>query len=511
MLSLAGILAYIAFRFQFSFAVGAVVATLHDLLVTLAFLAFFRYDMTLNVIAGAPDDHRLLDQRHDRHLRPRAREPARHAPRLAGARSSTSRSTRRSAGRSSPPGTALLSALALYLFGGEVLRGLRVHDGRRHHHRHLLDRLHRRGDRHHAGRGAKPLKRPASPAAGRARRSSRRASRSRSGRPARRRPLRVTAVSAAALLGIVQGLTEFLPVSSSAHLILGARFFGWDVPPSSAWRSTSRCQIGTLAAIVAFFRARSLVDGRARCRRLLVAGAPIALGAARAADRRRHAAGRRRRRCCFGDFVESVLTNAGAWRPCAFVVGGVVMLLVERLRPPPTAHERVADAGCEALLIGVRAGAGARPGRLAFRRDDHRRHVHRAAARRGGASSRSFWRCRRCSAAVAHESAGGRGTCARRQRGARDRHRHLVIGVRRLRWRSSPFLRFVAAHSASTSFAVVPASCSALALARGDGGWLAVRCMQWLRRSFIAGFFVTVPLVHQRRRARLDLPASSTA
>jgi preprotein translocase subunit SecF len=44
-LSLIGILAYLAFRFQFSFGVGAVVATIHDLLITLAFLAFFRYDM----------------------------------------------------------------------------------------------------------------------------------------------------------------------------------------------------------------------------------------------------------------------------------------------------------------------------------------------------------------------------------------------------------------------------------------------------------------------------------
>ena len=51
-LALAGILIYIALRFQFSFAVGAVVATIHDLLVTLAFLAFFRYDITLNVIAA---------------------------------------------------------------------------------------------------------------------------------------------------------------------------------------------------------------------------------------------------------------------------------------------------------------------------------------------------------------------------------------------------------------------------------------------------------------------------
>src|SRR6478752_22773 len=51
-LSLAGILLYIAFRYQMSFAVGAVVATIHDLLVTLAFLAFFRYELSLNVIAA---------------------------------------------------------------------------------------------------------------------------------------------------------------------------------------------------------------------------------------------------------------------------------------------------------------------------------------------------------------------------------------------------------------------------------------------------------------------------
>src|SRR4030095_6766594 len=51
-LSLIGILAYLAFRFQFSFGVGAVVATAHDLLITLACIAFFRYDFTLNVVAA---------------------------------------------------------------------------------------------------------------------------------------------------------------------------------------------------------------------------------------------------------------------------------------------------------------------------------------------------------------------------------------------------------------------------------------------------------------------------
>src|SRR5687768_17511198 len=51
-LSLIGILIYIGVRFQISFGVGAIVATIHDLLVTMAFLAFFQYDLSLNVIAA---------------------------------------------------------------------------------------------------------------------------------------------------------------------------------------------------------------------------------------------------------------------------------------------------------------------------------------------------------------------------------------------------------------------------------------------------------------------------
>ncbi|SVC76290.1 uncharacterized protein METZ01_LOCUS329144, partial [marine metagenome] len=38
----------------------------------------------------------------------------------------------------------------------------------------------------------------------------------------------VTALQAA-LLGVIQGLTEFLPISSSAHLILARTFLGWEV------------------------------------------------------------------------------------------------------------------------------------------------------------------------------------------------------------------------------------------------------------------------------------------
>ena len=52
LLSMLGITAWIAWRFRVSFAIGSIIATFHDVFVTLAFLAFFRYEMSLNVIAA---------------------------------------------------------------------------------------------------------------------------------------------------------------------------------------------------------------------------------------------------------------------------------------------------------------------------------------------------------------------------------------------------------------------------------------------------------------------------
>src|ERR1700688_3744576 len=57
----------------------------------------------------------------------------------------------------------------------------------------------------------------------------------------------------AALLGIVQGLTEFLPVSSSAHLILARAFFGWDSDQFGLSFDVA-CHVGTLVAAVIYFR-----------------------------------------------------------------------------------------------------------------------------------------------------------------------------------------------------------------------------------------------------------------
>jgi len=55
----------------------------------------------------------------------------------------------------------------------------------------------------------------------------------------------------AVVLGLVQGLTEFLPISSSAHLRIVGTAFGWDDPGAAF---TAITQIGTEAAVVLYFR-----------------------------------------------------------------------------------------------------------------------------------------------------------------------------------------------------------------------------------------------------------------
>jgi preprotein translocase subunit SecF len=117
-----GILLYIAFRFQLSFAVGAIAATVHDLLVTLAFLAFFGYDMTLNVIAGlltitgySVNDTIVIFDRVRENMRSMRRDSLTQIVNVA---------VNQTLGRTViTAGTTLLSVIALYLFGGEVLEG----------------------------------------------------------------------------------------------------------------------------------------------------------------------------------------------------------------------------------------------------------------------------------------------------------------------------------------------------------------------------------------------------
>ncbi len=65
----------------------------------------------------------------------------------------------------------------------------------------------------------------------------------------------------AVLLGVVKGLTEFLPVSSSAHLILARALFGWDAAAFGLAFDVA-CHVGTLLAVVIYFRRDLLAIGR---------------------------------------------------------------------------------------------------------------------------------------------------------------------------------------------------------------------------------------------------------
>ena len=80
--SIIGITLYIGLRFRFAFAIGAIAATFHDILVTLAFLFFFGYDLSLNVVAAiltitgySVNDTIVIFDRVRENLRTKRREP----------------------------------------------------------------------------------------------------------------------------------------------------------------------------------------------------------------------------------------------------------------------------------------------------------------------------------------------------------------------------------------------------------------------------------------------------
>jgi undecaprenyl-diphosphatase len=64
----------------------------------------------------------------------------------------------------------------------------------------------------------------------------------------------VDTIVQAVIMGIVQGLTEFLPVSSSGHLVVVPALFGWDDPFITSLEFSVMLHLGTLVALLVYFR-----------------------------------------------------------------------------------------------------------------------------------------------------------------------------------------------------------------------------------------------------------------
>jgi len=160
---------------------------------------------------------------------------------------------------------------------------------------------------------------------------------------------------AAALLGAIQGLTEFLPVSSSAHLILARAFFGWDAGRLGLAFDVA-VHAGTLLAVVAYFR-RDLVA--------MAAAAPAAWRRDTGPD------GRLLRLVVLGTLpivpagllyserVEEALRTP-AVAASMLAVGAVALLAVERLAGRDRDEGSLTLAG--ALAIGVAQATALVPG-----------------------------------------------------------------------------------------------------------------------------------------------------
>jgi undecaprenyl-diphosphatase len=145
----------------------------------------------------------------------------------------------------------------------------------------------------------------------------------------------------AALLGLVEGLTEFIPVSSTGHLILTGWLLGWQGPPGKVFEVV--IQFGAIVAVCVLYFARlgrlvlSLpTDPRAR--RFALA---IVLGFLPAAVLG----------VAFHGFIKSVLFSP--WVVViALFTGGVAILLIEGLRPVPTVHDPTSVPPLLALKLG---------------------------------------------------------------------------------------------------------------------------------------------------------------
>jgi undecaprenyl-diphosphatase len=155
----------------------------------------------------------------------------------------------------------------------------------------------------------------------------------------------------AAILGIVQGLLEFLPVSSTAHLLIGGRLLAYDDPGGVF---TNMIQLGSILAVMWLYRAKiisvtrgllSRPDARRFALMLFVAFVPTVVAGALLAS-----------------YIKRVLYHSLGLIAFAFIAGGVIMLIVERFRPVPTVDDIDRTPFGSALGIGMAQTVALVPG-----------------------------------------------------------------------------------------------------------------------------------------------------
>jgi undecaprenyl-diphosphatase len=161
----------------------------------------------------------------------------------------------------------------------------------------------------------------------------------------------VPALLQAAILGIVQGVTEFLPISSTAHLLIAERLLGFQ---DQGGVFTVMIQLGSILAVVWLFRDKVLatvtgLPSNPQARRfalmLLVAVLP-ALVAGAALSR----------------FVTGVLYKTLIINAVTFIVGGIVILIVERFQPRVTMRDVDSTPLGKAFGVGVCQAVAIIPG-----------------------------------------------------------------------------------------------------------------------------------------------------
>ena len=149
----------------------------------------------------------------------------------------------------------------------------------------------------------------------------------------------------AVLLGVVEGLTEFLPVSSTGHLLLVDHFFGPEPDKQAFWDSFNvLIQFGAILALLSIYFTRlwrialgmfSNADDRRFVIGVLIAFLPAAVIGA-----------------TLHGFIKGVLFNV--WIVCiALIIGGIVLLWIDRLMLKPRFHDATTFPLPTYLLIGV--------------------------------------------------------------------------------------------------------------------------------------------------------------